>query len=99
MNPSKFNRITKQIWQKQLIVITIPEQQFPIKSSVDIDICFDNNSIFPCYFNPANSCFPELTSFNGRVFKSNLANEKPRNYIQTNWLTRKYLKLVHFSFF
>ena len=55
MNPSKFNRITKQIWQKELIVIPIPEQQFSIKSSVDIDIYFDNNSIFPCYFNPAKS--------------------------------------------
>ena len=96
MNQFKFNRITKQIWQKQLIVIPIPEQQFSIKNSVDIDICFDNNSIFPYYFNPAKSCFPELTASDGQVFKSNLANDKPINYIKINWLTRKYLKIVQF---
>ena len=96
MNPSKFNRITKQIWQKQLIVIPIPQQQFSIKSSVDIDICFDNNSIFPCYFNPVKSLFPELIASDGQVFKSHLANEKARNYIKTNWFTRKYLKIIQF---
>jgi len=96
MNPSKFNCITKQIWQKKLIVIPIPEQQFSIKFSVDIDICFDNNSIFPCYFNPVKSLFPELIASDGQVFKSHLANEKARNYIKTNWFTRKYLKIIQF---
>ena len=94
MNPSKFDDIIKQTYRKNIVVIPILEQQYPIKNSVDIDIYFDSNSIFPCYFNPAKSCFPELISSDGQVFKSNLANNKPNNYIQTNWFAQKYLKIT-----
>ncbi|BAY85178.1 hypothetical protein NIES267_46770 [Calothrix parasitica NIES-267] len=86
--------MTNKIWQKILILIPIPQKQYSIKSSVDIDISFDNNSIFPCYFNPAKSCFPEIISSHGQVFKSNLADNTLRNYIQTNWLTRRYLTIT-----
>lgn len=96
MNPSKFNSITKQIWQKNLIAIPIPKREYSIKDCIEISVYFNNNAIFYRNLNPAKFFLPELITSDGQVFKAVLATNKPRNNIQTNWLSKNYSRITRF---
>lgn len=96
MNPSQFNRITKLIWQKKLIAISIPEREYSVKASIDISVYFNNNSIFYRHLNPAKSFLPEITTSHRQVLKALLATDKSRKKIQKNWLSTNYSKITRF---
>ncbi len=94
MNPSQFNRIKKQIWQPNLIVLPIPERQSSIKHCVDIGVSFDNNYWVSRNLNLDRTLFPELTASNG--LQPLLAINKPSTHVKTNWFAKNYSKITRF---
>ncbi len=94
MNPSKFNRIKKQIWQPNLIVLPIPERQSSIKHCVEIGVSFDNNYWFSRNLNLDRTLFPELTASD--ELQPLLAINKPNTHVQTNWFAKRYSNFTRF---
>lgn len=85
-NTFKFDSISREIWQPDIIVVSIPENKSGAYTYVQIGVYITNNARTSFRLNPAETIIPEILTSDGQVLQGFLATNEPATTVQTNTL-------------